>query len=152
MKEDDLFEAILKALLMTPAEKKTPEQVTAAVHSVARMSEEFLSLVGTDLMKRGFGEDLLYDIILSGIAISIRRVSGAKLAWKDLKHVEDSLFNTADPEDIKRMQEEAAKTDGSGMLCSDPTCEACNMVRKLALGDTSGSFSVEFPFTATTKH
>ena len=132
MKEDDLFEAILNALLMTTAEKKTPEQVTDAVHQIAKMSEEFLSLVGRTYMKQGFGESLLYDIILSGIAISIRRMSGAKVAWEDFKQVEDSLFNTADPEDIKRMQEEAAKTDGSGMLCSDPTCEACNMVRKLA--------------------
>ena len=152
MKEDDLFEAILKALLMPKVEKKTPEQVTEAVHQIAKMSEEFLSIVGKTYMNKGFGENLLYDIILSGIAISIRRMSGAKLAWEDFKQVEDHLFNMADPEDIKRMQEEVAKTDGSGMLCSDPTCEACNMVRKLALGDTSGSFSVESPFTATTKH
>ena len=150
MKEDDLFEAILKALLMPKAEKKTPEQVTAAVHSIARMSEEFLSLAGTDLMKKGFGENILYEIILSGIAISIRRMSGAKVAWKDFKQVEDYLFNTTDPEDIKRMQEEVAKTDGSGMLCSDPTCEACNMVRKLASEGVSEQFN--FPFTTTTKH
>ena len=150
MKEDDLFEAILNALLMTTAEKKTPEQVTEAVHQIAKMSEEFLSLVGRSYMKQGFGESLLYDIILSGIAISIRRMSGAKLAWEDFKQVEDSLFNTADPEDIKRMQEEAAKTDGSGMLCSDPTCEACNMIRKLASEGVSEQFS--FQFTTTTKH
>lgn len=150
MKEDDLFEAILKALTMPKAKKKTPEQVTEAVHQIANMSEEFLSLVGRSYMKQGFGESLLYEIILSGIAISIRRISGAKLAWEDFKQVEDSLFNTADPEDIKRMQEEAAKTDGSGMLCSDPTCEACNMVRKLASEGVQEQFN--FPFTTTTKH
>lgn len=150
MKEDDLFEAILNALLVTTAEKKTPEQVTEAVHQIAKMSEEFLSLVGRSYMKQGFGESLRYDIILSGIAISIRRMSGAKVAWKDFKQVEDYLFNTTDPEDIKRMQEEVAKTDGSGMLCSDPACEACNMVRKLAAEGVSEQFN--FPFTTTTKH
>lgn len=150
MKEDDPLKEMLKLLLMPKAENKTPEQVTEAVHQIANMSEEFLSLVGISYMKQGFGESLLYEIILSGIAISIRRLSGAKLAWEDFKKVEDNLFNTADPEDIKRMQEEAAKTDGSGMLCSDPTCEACNMVRKVAADGVSEQFN--FPFKTTTKH
>lgn len=149
MTEDDLVQALIDALTGTK-KKKTPDEVTVAVEQIARMSEEFLSLVGRQYMRRGFGEEILYDIILAGIAISIRRSSGAPLAWEDFKKVEDHLFNTSDPNDVKRMQDEVAKSVSDSILCDDPTCEACNMVRKLA--SEGKDTQMNFPFFSTTKH